>query len=352
MPGPVVYVAVVIGTVAAALAFHEFIYEPHIAPKVEAWAESFVERRRRLRENRNGPIAVPVQEFPMDENQARRDERGTEVQASGDDSDRMSVELENLVAREVNEWRSNIPRSGTLRQRNNAGVMEESNVFIPYHPLSPTQVTTDYSGSSAVSQSSRSPRSTPRSPAPREIHTSEMRQTSKSDTPVFVSPRPLTPVSNVSRTYSPPISPNDQLNRSVSSTSSFTPAVLGPQSPTSMVGSTHSEHFSDARSALAVDSQPPSRAMSPFSDIHAASTATYNNSSAVTSPFILSPSIGSDFELPSDGEEAVLSPSLRSGMFSPSLVNAEDPFEVGSVQGSDDVSSWASVDGRRTPPEF
>ncbi|KAL4245843.1 hypothetical protein ABKN59_001598 [Abortiporus biennis] len=301
MPGPVVYVAVVIGTVAAALAFHEFIYEPHIAPKVEAWAESFIERRRRQRENRNGPIAVPVQEFPMDENQARRDERGTEVQASGDDSDR------------------------TLRQRNNAGVMEESNVFIPYHPLSPTQVTTDYSGSSAVSQSSRSPRSTPRSPAP---------------------------LSNVSRTYSPPISPNDQLNRSVSSTSSFTPAVLGPQSPTSMVGSTHSEHFSDARSALAVDSQPPSRAMSPFSDIHAASTATYNNSSAVTSPFILSPSIGSDFELPSDSEEAVLSPSLRSGMFSPSLVNAEDPFEVGSVQGSDDVSSWASVDGRRTPPEF
>ena len=73
-------------------------------------------------------------------------------------------------------------------------------------------------------------------------------------------------------------------------------------------------------------------------------SAVQSNHSGVTSPFVLSPRIDSDFEF-SDTSDGMLSPSLRSGMFSPSLVD-EDPFEVGSVHESE--SSWGSL-GRRTP---
>ena len=95
-------------------------------------------------------------------------------------------------------------------------------------------------------------------------------------------------------------------------------------------------------------SVPTSRVTSPFSDIHAVQSAHHSTRSDGTSPLVLSPgSVFSDFEMP-DSDFGMLSPSLRSGMFSPSVVQEEDPFEVGSTHESDDLSSWASA-GRRTP---
>lgn len=35
-----------IATVATVIAFHQFVYEPHIAPAIERWAEDFLAKRR------------------------------------------------------------------------------------------------------------------------------------------------------------------------------------------------------------------------------------------------------------------------------------------------------------------
>lgn len=174
----------------------------------------------------------------------------------------------------------------------------------------------------------------------------DMRQLAKS--PTILPPRLPTPISNVSPTSTRATSPiNSQLDHSISSMSSFAPAVVGPHSSESIYGSPRSratDALSDAgRNDVNLLSTPASRVTSPFTDILSLS-AVQHNRSAVASPFVLSPRTDSDFELP-DTSDGMLSPSLRSGMFSPSLDN-EDPFELGSEHESE--SSWGSL-GRRSP---
>lgn len=192
---------------------------------------------------------------------------------------------------------------------------------------------------------------TSRSSTPRTtVLQEEMQHEAAKPLPVVLSPRLPTPISNLSPASTRATSPiNSQLDHSVSSMSSFAPAVVGPRSSESIYGSPRS-HATDAlsdagHSDLNMPSNPTSRVASPFSDMHMPSiSAVQSNHSGVTSPFVLSPRIDSDFEF-SDTSDGMLSPSLRSGMFSPSLVD-EDPFEVGSVHESE--SSWGSL-GRRTP---
>lgn len=99
------------------------MYEPHLAPKIEKWAEEFVAKRQARRRQlapAAGPVGVPG---PLhgDEDQATRRKHRT----SGSDHDgpemSQSIELENLIAKEVREWRSEVDRSQTssrgLRQR-------------------------------------------------------------------------------------------------------------------------------------------------------------------------------------------------------------------------------------------
>ncbi|KAF9463722.1 hypothetical protein BDZ94DRAFT_1163526 [Collybia nuda] len=124
MPAPAVYILAVVGTIAVGIAFKEFVYEPHLAPKIEQWAEEFLARRQARRRQRAGPIAVPVSNAGVnDEEFLRRSKRSD----SDDDNDegqmRQSIELENLVTREVREWRSEVDRSQPrgLRHRTNAG---------------------------------------------------------------------------------------------------------------------------------------------------------------------------------------------------------------------------------------
>ncbi|TRM67762.1 hypothetical protein BD626DRAFT_534075 [Schizophyllum amplum] len=111
MPTPAVYVLAIVGTVAAGLAFKEFVYEPHIAPKIEQWAEEFLERRRRSRfRTLNRPYEVPF--FDTD----GLDDKRSDSTAANDLDDKKTFELEQLVTKEVHEWRKEVERS-TLRQR-------------------------------------------------------------------------------------------------------------------------------------------------------------------------------------------------------------------------------------------
>ena len=105
----------------------QFVYDPHLAPQVEAWTEALSERRRRARARRQGPIAVPAMSETRAADLART---GDDKKSDGNDAEGPSVELEDLVAKEVAEWKSTGPH-GTLRQRKTKGgnVLEE--VCIP-----------------------------------------------------------------------------------------------------------------------------------------------------------------------------------------------------------------------------
>ncbi|KAH8092469.1 hypothetical protein BXZ70DRAFT_455082 [Cristinia sonorae] len=379
MPGPMIYVAVAIGTVAAVVAFKEFVYDPHIAPKVEAWQET---RRRERR--RSGPVAVPAQQQNENEgrrlaNSAKTKKKGS-VPTQGDDN--MSVEMEHMG----NVKRSSGPSS--IRQRKARSAIEEPNTSIPFSPMAPSQVLFDSSDTESTRsfKSARSPSLTTRSvksptPSRSAIASPSPRQATlkRSETPSVppahptppLSPRLPTPVSNRSVASSRATSPtNSQMYHSASSASSFTPVAIGPLNEDRVyTARSRTASSIDAMSdaGRSVPSAPGSRVTSPFSDYHAVQPSQYQpmqspnmrsvSSASATvhsntsSPLILSPNIGSDFSLPSDTDEGLehmmLSPSLRSGMFSPSVDLArdihDDPFEVGS-----ETESWDSF-GRRTP---
>ena len=105
------------------------MYEPHLAPKIEQWAEEFIAKRRARRQQSAAaanPVSVPV---PLhgDEDSASRRKHRKSGPGSGHDGPEMSqsIELENLITKEVSEWRSEVDRSQTrsrgLRQRGHVG---------------------------------------------------------------------------------------------------------------------------------------------------------------------------------------------------------------------------------------
>ncbi|KAJ7028655.1 hypothetical protein C8F04DRAFT_1118801 [Mycena alexandri] len=154
MPAPAVvgvYVLAAVGSVAAGLAFKEFVYEPHIAPRVERWAEEFLAKRKAKRARR--AVAVPS---------------GHGADAHGDDDagttadGKSTYELESLVENEVQQWRSQVvvsSGSGLRHRRTVVGssatgsALDESNIIIPYSPLSPTHVLFDPTDGLSVADS-------------------------------------------------------------------------------------------------------------------------------------------------------------------------------------------------------
>lgn len=98
----------------------QFVYEPHIAPTFEAWAEDFLERRRAARSRRAS--AVPVRtsrrhnpssssdSLPHD-NDPQRDQDQSERAPEPNDLSVDGFELEALASREVDEWRNEVLRS-------------------------------------------------------------------------------------------------------------------------------------------------------------------------------------------------------------------------------------------------
>ncbi|PPQ92763.1 hypothetical protein CVT25_003872 [Psilocybe cyanescens] len=167
MPAPAVYIIAIVGTVGAVLAFKEFVYEPHIAPAIDKWKLEYQAARRR-REAANASEG----DLLMSQTETRKPDIGRSSDDADDSDDdkplaevgkgsnrflkgglllrrqvpesQGDVELEDFVAREVNEWR-NEDTGHVLRQRKNASenasenAMDESIHAIPYAPLSPSR---------------------------------------------------------------------------------------------------------------------------------------------------------------------------------------------------------------------
>ncbi|KAJ7757312.1 hypothetical protein B0H14DRAFT_3511897 [Mycena olivaceomarginata] len=128
---------------------------PHIAPRVERWAEDPLAKRRarKLQRAGKGKSAVPVPSTSG----------GAGVGGGDLDADKRTYELETLVADEVHQWRTQVDVSrgqgSGLRHRKNVGssaasALDESNILIPYDTLTPTHVLFDPTdGFSAVASS-------------------------------------------------------------------------------------------------------------------------------------------------------------------------------------------------------
>ncbi|KAI0731882.1 hypothetical protein C8Q72DRAFT_882980 [Fomitopsis betulina] len=356
MPAPAVtavYIVSVVAVVAGAYAFKEFVYEPHIAPKLEAWADSFLEGRRRQRARRQGPIAAQPVHERGNENNTRRS--GTR---NGDVDRNMSVELEQLVAQEASAWSDNGRQDG-LRRRNTGAAIDESNTFIPYRPISPTHVIFDSSVPSTPTSTSTSGSrlQSPRAVAAPALHSPSPRVRLSSVTSRDAPQVPPTPVSfrslDSSRIQSPDMDMISSRSSSPDAAAMYNTALMGsvgnmaertrPVSPDAAPGI--QSPLSDYHMTAPVPSLPPSRIQSPFSDIHAvtARSPTLSARSGAMSPF--SQWSESEFDMPLDDDDVT---SMRSGMFSPDIATHQDDlaFEVLSAQGSDD--SWGSV-GRRAP---
>lgn len=94
------------------------MYEPHIAPRVERWAEEFIAKRQARRRQKEGAVVVAV---PLrggnNEDEVLRNRKKRSDPGDNDAEDKQSFELEKLVAKEVHEWRSEVGRSQVLGAR-------------------------------------------------------------------------------------------------------------------------------------------------------------------------------------------------------------------------------------------
>ncbi|KXN88974.1 hypothetical protein AN958_06436 [Leucoagaricus sp. SymC.cos] len=190
MPAPAVYALAVVGTFGAIYAFHQFVYEPHLAPRIEQFAEEWIARRRARRMQQQGPIGVPAS-IPL---RRRRGSHSRHSDSTLSDSDSDSspnplqgspshrrngsrglsrsqmkshgADFDESFAREVSEWRNEVERnqtSGGLRHRTNIGVhvMDESINPIPHPTMSPTHVIFDTSAPTTPTTTSFSRLSSP-----------------------------------------------------------------------------------------------------------------------------------------------------------------------------------------------
>ncbi|KAH7922575.1 hypothetical protein BV22DRAFT_1048802 [Leucogyrophana mollusca] len=309
MPAPAaavgVYVVAAIAGTAAIVAFKEFVYEPHIAPAIERWAEDFVARRQ-ARRSRSAPVPIAVSGDTRPDAGSKRD-----------DDEAETFELEGLVAREVDEWRNEVHRSrtlsgGTLRLRKSAisrdvhtnsistTSIDESIASLPYTPIAPTHVISNVSSplTPSVSISVRTPTRTARQESFSTISPAHYESS-----PIF------------SARHSPSIFPSHQ----GSSSPIFGPVVPdhalytdeSPFSPVVVLGS--------APNMTSV--QSPGRSLSPASDNsptpHGLGSLSERYPAPPSPPILLSPAMSPPPELlsiPTSPNPDVLSaPSSRSG---------------------------------------
>ncbi|KAI0089360.1 hypothetical protein BDY19DRAFT_993566 [Irpex rosettiformis] len=335
MPLPPVYVVVagIVTSAVAVYAFKQLVYDPHIAPRITALRESQQRRLEPLVRTRRRPPTPPAPDDLSDD----------------DDDNGLSVEMRNLVASETAEWRS-VSDDGTLRRRMNrtSNVLDESNVFLPFDPISPISTTPSTTAPSSPPHETINIRTPPaiQTPLPRHPVRAETLHAAIEDQGHLPTPQTTPSPPGTRLLYSPAGSDSTQ--------SSFTPAVIGPRSG-------NSSPFSDGGRSATFDivSPPPrspivsppavvneqilSPATSPFSHVPHPLSPSFNVRSP--SPEIVSPpNIMSPLHIPSESDFAILSPELRSGMFSDT---DSDPFD-GSDIGTDDMSAWESV-GDRTP---
>lgn len=333
MPRPV-YVLAIVGTVAAGIAFKEFVYEPHIAPKLEKWAEEFIAKRKAKRRQRESLIAVPVSLASKGKARCKQSDDGGDT----DDDDKSAYELEKLISHEVHEWRNEVDKSNssTLRLRRNAAseqsALDQSNISIPYPALIPTHVIFNSSAPSTpttvsdIGGASPSPTSSPLPQTLPEIHLSPSRSTLRSPSPTSPPGRLPTPAPSA-----------DALSPQLASDQPFPPFTFSPSSIPSLSLS-HPVDL-DQEHGVELLSAPSSRPDTPFSHV---SNTEYHSFSPVPYVEHLVLSDGSD-------HEAVF--SVASSESSVSDIDEHDSDELRSNFGSEiSASSWASVGSRAPSP--
>lgn len=106
----------------------QFVYEPHIAPTIEAWAEDFLERRRAARNRHASTVPVRTSRRRGSSSSSDSSHQDNDPHRDRGDSDRVlgpndfsvdDLELEALASREVHEWRNEVLRS---QQRSQNGL--------------------------------------------------------------------------------------------------------------------------------------------------------------------------------------------------------------------------------------
>ncbi|TFK74520.1 hypothetical protein BDN72DRAFT_893192 [Pluteus cervinus] len=153
MPAAVYIVVAVVGVFAVGYAFKEFVYEPHLAPKVEQWREEIAAARREATRRRQGQHMVPVPQRGYSDDQAPLIPRSPSPR--NDLNTRDGIPLEPLVSSEVDEWRSEIHANQSLRRRHqpNDTAIIDSSLDAAFSrlaaPLQPTRVVFDASSESS-----------------------------------------------------------------------------------------------------------------------------------------------------------------------------------------------------------
>ncbi|KAI6107580.1 hypothetical protein EDD16DRAFT_1621430 [Pisolithus croceorrhizus] len=190
-------VVVAVASVAATAAFYQFVYEPHIAPAIEAWAEDFIARRRATRNARAVPISTSQRPQRSHSSSSSSSPSSSTRGADGSPRDDPSATCTRratrrttrtrgrtaLVANDVEEWRNNVRRSqreSGLRRRRGLGLggrmhsasdhdldhmsttLDESITELTHTPITPTHVISNVS--SPVSSDGLSISSAPHSP--------------------------------------------------------------------------------------------------------------------------------------------------------------------------------------------
>ncbi|KAJ6530676.1 hypothetical protein B0H19DRAFT_1191758 [Mycena capillaripes] len=350
MPAPVavgVYVLAAVGSVAAGLAFKEFVYEPHIAPRVERWAEEFLAKRRAKKMRKAGLAAVPV-------SANAGGDAGTDA-GDADNSIKSTYELESLVANEVRQWRSQVDvgrgeGTSTLRHRRNVGssstmsALDESNIIIPYDAMTPTHILFDPADGLSVSASSPTSTMASRVPTP-SPHSTLSHSTFRMPPPAAAVQAPPTPEPSVSGSPIAAASPAPALatpvrSRTPQAQTETSPYLFSISSPHHVPSLSLSYPLDlDSEHDLELLSAPSSsRPSSPFSDSDFSSlaTGTRQHEREQFHSFTLSPASGRDRDL-----------RLLSASTSEAGSEAGDGDGWSNAGSEVSSSSWASADVQR-----
>ncbi|KAG2076655.1 hypothetical protein BDR04DRAFT_702737 [Suillus decipiens] len=167
MPVPVFVCAII--TVAAVIAFYEFVYEPHIAPTVEGLAEDFLANRRAKRQAQHPvPALVTQGSGHGDPGPSGADTKKRSLAREED-----SVELQGY---NLDEWLNQVHRTtqGTSMRRrvrvipdtdegSTLTTIDESFPSLTHTPLTSTHVISNVSSpfTEALSVSTHTPTPTP-----------------------------------------------------------------------------------------------------------------------------------------------------------------------------------------------
>lgn len=384
MPGPAIYIVAVIGTVAAAYAFKEFVFEPHLRPKMDAWIETMEARRRERRNRGRQPIAVPLTSHSRSSSSSSGNDDDGQTKStrrrrkSSLDSEYSSspIELEKLAAREMDEWRSGADIGGDqsgLRFRHGRGpsslsraastpniIDEQPTSSISTPTLEPStsehrDVLFHYPSSPVFGAQSSSTLLTPTADEPGFNYPSPPPSTTLSspiDLPAVRTPSPSTPLA-MDLTYLAPSpipsrssTPDSDLLASSMLTSNYLTPLAAPRSIAPSPSPSPNRALSpEANYDILSPTSPRSGAMSPFSDVERAGMSSPMGG---TDLFLSPPSMMDD--LPSDMEfQSALSDdevfSLPSESRAPTEAGDEQ-FEV----GSDDSDDWTGIDDEVIPP--